>query len=105
MSCGGLRPRPPSRAEVGSSRHEVSRLPARKRGRCEVLRGVRCASCRFSSASSSSRGTGRDHEPHEVKAMTSGWTSGRGVSERDARSDNPGNGGAQSARGRQNDYR
>ena len=41
----GLRPRPPSRAEVGSARHEVSPLPARKRGGCEVLRGVRCASC------------------------------------------------------------
>jgi hypothetical protein len=40
-----LRPRPPSRAEVGSSRHDVSPLPARKRGGCEVLRGVRRASC------------------------------------------------------------
>jgi hypothetical protein len=30
--------------------------------------------------------------------MTSEWRSGRGVSERDGRSDQPGNGGAQSAR-------
>src|SRR5438309_9255546 len=31
----------------------------------------------------------RDHEPHGVNAMTSEWRSGRGVSERDGRSEQP----------------
>src|SRR2546425_7147757 len=60
---------------------------------------------RFSRASSGSRGTRGDHEPHGVKAMTSEWRSGRGVSERDGRSDQPRERRGTICKGCQNDCR